>query len=157
MDNAGSSGGAEAEIVVPTTVEAILFDVNGTLRVREAHEQTQRAAFARLQELIGRDDIDWDGLTRRQKSYVDWVQANLIQFSEAEIWSRWVLPDDPCERMEPVAAEFTLAWSERKGRTVPIPGAEAVLAGLQQRAYRLGIISNTMSTLDIPRCMKSFG
>jgi putative hydrolase of the HAD superfamily len=157
MDNAGSGSGLEAEIVVPTTVEAILFDVNGTLRVREAHERTQRAAFARLQELIGRDHIDWDGLTRRQKSYVDWAQGNLIQLSEAEIWSRWMLPDDPCERIEPVAAELTLAWSERKGCTAPSPGAEAMLAGLQQRGDRLGIISNRMSTLDIPRCLESFG
>ena len=157
MDNAGSGSGLEPEIVVPTTVEAILFDVNGTLRVREAHEQTQRAAFARLRELIGRDDIDWDELTRRQKSYGDWAQANLIQLSEAEIWSRGMLPDDPCERIEPVAAELTLAWSERKGRTIPIPGAEGMLVGLQQRGYQLGIISNTMSTLDIPRWLKSFG
>ena len=142
---------------MPTTVEAILFDVNGTLRVREAHEPTQRAAFARLRELIGRDDIDWDELTRRHKSYGDWAQENLIQLSEAEIWSRRILPEYPRERIEPVAAELTLAWSERKGRTVPSPGADIMLAELRNRGYRLGVISNTMSTLDIPRSIESFG
>jgi putative hydrolase of the HAD superfamily len=157
LDNAGSGGGLAAEIVVPTSIEAILFDVNGTLRVREPHEQTQRAAFARLQELIGRDDIDWDELTRRQKSYGDWAQANLVQLSEAEIWSRWMLPETPRERIEPVAAELMLAWSERKGRTIPVPGAEAMLVELRKRGYRLGIISNSMSTLDIPRTLQTFG
>jgi len=157
MDNARSGSGLEAEIVVPTTVEAILFDVNGTLRVREAHEPTQRAAFTRLQELIGREDIDWDELTRRQKAYSDWAQENLIQLSEQEIWTRWILPDYPREQIEPVAAELTLKWSERKGRTVPKPGAEESFVELWRRGYRLGIISNTMSTLDIPCCIESFG
>ena len=68
-----------------------------------------------------------------------------------------MLPDDPRERIEPIAAELTLAWNERKGRTAPIPRAEAMLTVLQQRGYQLGIISNTMSTLDIPRWLKTFG
>jgi FMN phosphatase YigB (HAD superfamily) len=75
---------------VPTTVKAIFFDVNGTLRVREPHEQTQRAAFARLQELIGSDDIDWDELTRRQ------IVASILATGSPAMWwavsvrdSRW--------------------------------------------------------------------
>ena len=76
-------------------IEAILFDMNGTLRFREAHEQTQCAAFSRLLEIIGRDDVDWDELSRRQNSYSAWAQQNLIQLSEAEIWSRWILPEHP--------------------------------------------------------------
>ena len=142
---------------MPDTVEAILFDVNGTLRVREAHEPTQRAAFARLHELIGRDVLDWDELTRRQKAYSEWAQTNLTQLSEAEIWSRWMLPDVPIERIEPVTAELMLAWSERKGHTVPVVNADRTLCALRARGYRLGIISNSMSTLDIPRSLESFG
>ena len=138
-------------------IEAILFDMNGTLRVREAHEQTQRAAYARLVELIGNNHVDWEELASRQKTYSNWAQANLIQLSEAEIWSRWILPEYPLERIEPVAAELTLAWSERKGHTIPMLGAEETLVELKRRGYRLGVISNTMSTLDIPRSLQSFG
>jgi len=130
--------------------------MNGTLRVREAHEQTQLAAFARLQEFIGRAECDWEELTRRQKAYGSWAQANLIQLSEAEIWSRWMLPECPRERIEQAAAELMLAWSERKGRTIPSPGTETTLVELRRRGYRLGVISNTMSTLDIPRWIESF-
>jgi hypothetical protein len=35
-----------------TNTEAILFDINGTLRVRELNEPSQQAAFARFQELL---------------------------------------------------------------------------------------------------------
>jgi putative hydrolase of the HAD superfamily len=141
-------------------IEAILFDVNGTLRIREPHEPTQLAAFSRMLQLLGKEkvlDIDWEELTRRQKAYGDWAQENLIQLSEAEIWSRWILPDYPREKIEPIAAELTLAWSERKGRTIPNTGAEEMLIELRRRGYKLGIISNTMSTLDIPRSLDEFG
>lgn len=145
---------------VASNIEAILFDVNGTLRIREPHEPTQHAAFSRMLELFEKEnlsDVNWDVLTRRQKAYGDWAQEKLIQLSEAEIWSRWILPDYPREKIEPIAAELTLAWSERKGHTIPNAGAEETLVELKRRGYRLGIISNTMSTLDIPRCLDAFG
>ena len=145
---------------VAFNIDAILFDVNGTLRIREPHEPTQQAALSRMLELLGKEnasDIDWEELTRRQKAYGEWAQENLIQLSEEEIWSRWILPDYPREQIEPVAAELTLALSERKGRTIPNTGAEETLVELKRRGYRLGIISNTMSTLDIPRCLDAFG
>ena len=37
-------------------IEAIIFDVNGTLRIREPHEPTQRAAFSRMLELLGKQN-----------------------------------------------------------------------------------------------------
>jgi putative hydrolase of the HAD superfamily len=138
-------------------IEAILFDMNGTLRKRETHEPTQQAAFSRLREFLGEGEHDWDELTRRQKAYSNWAQEQLIQFSEVEIWSRWILPDFPREQIEPVAAELMLAWSERKGHVIPVPGAEETLIELKRRGYRLGVISNTMSTLDIPRSLEAFG
>jgi putative hydrolase of the HAD superfamily len=50
-----------------------------------------------------------------------------------------------------------LAWSERKGRVVPKPETEMVLKTLSQRGYLLGLISNTMSTLDIPGFVERHG
>lgn len=138
-------------------IEAILFDMNGTLRKREPHEPTQQSAFSRLRKFLGDGEHDWDELTRRQKAYSNWAQEQLLQFSEAEIWSRWILPEFPREQIEPVAAELMLAWSERKGRIVRSPSAEETLTELKRRGYKLGVISNTMSTLDIPRSLESFG
>ena len=37
-------------------------------------------------------------------------------------------------------AELMLAWSQRKGYTVPAPGAIETLMELKRRGYRLGII-----------------
>jgi len=141
-------------------IDAIFFDMNGTLRVRELHEPTQRAAFSRMRELLGKQDATeayWDELTRRQKAYSRWAQENLLQLSEKEIWTRWILPEMPREQIEPIVTELTLAWSERKGRTVPAPGAEETIVELKRRSYRLGVISNSMSSLDIPRSLETYG
>ncbi len=141
-------------------IEAILFDINGTLRLRELHEPTQRTAIVRFLELLEKKDVPesfWEELIRRHKSYGTWAQQNLVQLSEEEIWTRWILPDFPSSQIEPVAAELTLLWSERKGQTLPRPGANETLVELKQRGYRLGVISNSMSTLDIPRSLDRYG
>jgi putative hydrolase of the HAD superfamily len=143
-----------------TNTEAILFDINGTLRVRELHDPTQQAANTHILELLDKDNVPelfWEELTRRHKAYGTWAQQNLIQLSEKEIWTRWILPDSPLLQIEPVADELTLLWSERKGRTVPRQGATDTLLELKRRGYRLGVISNTMSTLDIPRSLDRYG
>jgi putative hydrolase of the HAD superfamily len=141
-------------------IEVILFDMNGTLRMREPHEPTQRAATQRMLELLGKEDISdsyWDELTRRYKAYGIWAQEHLLQLPEKEIWTRWLLPEVPPEQLETVADELTLAWGERKGRMLPKPGAEETLLELKRRGYRLGVISNSVSSLDIPRSLDAFG
>jgi putative hydrolase of the HAD superfamily len=147
-------------ISVVHNIVAIFFDMNGTLRIREPHEPTQHAATRRILDFLGKEDVTdvfWEKLTRRQKAYSRWAQENLIQLSEEEIWTRWILPEYPREQIEPVAAGLTLAWMERNGHTLPRPGAEETLVELKQRGYRLGVISNSMSTLDIPRSLDAYG
>jgi putative hydrolase of the HAD superfamily len=150
------------KIPVPGTrkIEAILFDMNGTLRSREPHAPTQRAACERMKDLLKLEDPSdayWEELARHYKAYGQWAQEKLLQLSEKEIWTHWLLPEVHPDQLEPVAAELTLAWSERKGRMVPKPGAEEMLRELKRRGYRLGVISNSMSILDIPRCLDAFG
>ena len=50
-----------------------------------------------------------------------------------------------------------LAGMERKEHTVPKPDAEETLVELKWRGYRLGVISNSMSSLDIPRSLDAYG
>lgn len=141
-------------------IKAILFDMNGTLRRRELHAVTQQEATKRLLDLLGKTEAPaefWEELARRYKAYGIWAQDNLLQLPEKEIWTRWLLPDIPPHQIEPQAAELTLAWKETKGRPVPQPGAEETLQELQRRGYRLGLISNSISSLDIPQSLAAFG
>ncbi len=141
-------------------IEAILFDMNGTLRMREQHQATQQAAFERITELLLMESPTqafWVELADRYKAYGRWAQENLLQLSEETIWTRWMLPEMAPQLVAPIAAELTLAWSKRNGRTIPRPGAQETLSELKRRGYRLGVISNSMSSLDIPRSLDAFG
>lgn len=146
-------GNSTVRVNQPNKIKAILFDVNGTLRVREAHETTQKFARQRILDILGKTTVEdgfWDRLEENYKSYGAWAVQHLIQLSEAEIWTKWMLPDEPEKKVVSEAANLMLAWSERKGRVIPKPETEPVLKGLMARGYSLGLISNTMSTLDIP-------
>jgi putative hydrolase of the HAD superfamily len=141
-------------------IEAILFDMNGTLRLRVANEPVQRAAARRMLKLLGMDaapDAFWEKLKQRHKDYSHWAQQRLVQLTEAEIWTDWILPEFPPTQVEPLASELTLAWLEFKGQAVPREGAGIVLKELKQRGYRLGVISNSISRMDIPSSIKKYG
>jgi putative hydrolase of the HAD superfamily len=141
-------------------IQAILFDMNGTLRVREPDDATQKAACTRIAQLLHRDCLSQsfvELLKERYQEYGKWAQANLIQLSEAEVWTKWLLPDQDPAGVAPVAAELTLAWSRRNGKPVSVPGAWETLSALKRRGYHLGVISNSLSSLDIPQSLESFG
>jgi putative hydrolase of the HAD superfamily len=141
-------------------IEAVLFDMNGTLRRREPHDPTRQAATRRLLELLEKDDLPetfWEEMSCRFTAYGLWAQAQQMQLSEQEIWTRWILPDFPAGQIGPVADELTLAWNGRKGRLIPKLDAGETLVELKHRGYRLGVISNSLSTLDIPRSLEAYG
>jgi putative hydrolase of the HAD superfamily len=144
----------------PQVIEAILFDMNSTLRACEPHMPTQTGSRERILELLGNKEANqafWEGLEQRYQAYNRWGRTSLVQCSESEIWTKWMLPDYPAEKIEPLAAELMLAWTQRRGRLQPMPGVEEALCVLKQRGYHLGVISNSMSSLDIPRFLERYG
>ena len=138
-------------------VNAIFFDMNGTLRTRIPDQAWQDQSFKLLLKLLEQPDASPtlpEELTRRYKAYTRWANENGISLSEAEIWSEWVAPDLPAELTGPCAPELLLALRNYKGRTVLLPEAAAIIAELHRRGYRLGVISNTTSSIDLPRFIK---
>ena len=141
-------------------IEAIFFDMNGTLRIRVPDDMFQMQSVERLLEILGKPDVPaayLDELFRRYKAYTRWADENETSLSEAEIWNQWITPELPRERIEPQAVELMLALRNCKGRSKLKPGAVDVLGELSQRGYRLGVISNTTSTADLPRFIEECG
>jgi len=141
-------------------VEAIIFDIGGTLRERVADEPFQQRATEQLLKLLGKPDAppDYlDELARRYAAYSEWAQERLIELPEAEIWTRWVVPDLPREQVAPHAIELTMLWRNHWGRAVPRADARPVIAELHARGYRLGVISNTTSSVDAPQSLEEYG
>ncbi len=141
-------------------IEAIFFDMNGTLRMRLPDDVWQRQSVNRLLAMLGKPGAPvhyLDELIRRYKAYTRWADENETSLPEPEIWTRWITPDLPRERIEPQAVELMLVFRNCKGRSILKPGAADILIELRRRGYRIGVISNTTSTADLPRFIENCG
>jgi putative hydrolase of the HAD superfamily len=141
-------------------IQAIIFDIGGTLRERVPDELLQAGAAERILNLLGKPNASakyWEELARRLETYSTWAQEHLTESSEQEIWTRWMVPELPREQIEPHAVELMVLWRNRLGRAVPRPDAQEVIAELSTRGYRLGVISNTTSSVDVPRSLEEYG
>ncbi len=141
-------------------IEAIFFDMGSTLRTRVADEELRRQAVEQMIALLGEKEAPeafYQRLTERFIAYRQWAQATLIEASEKEIWTRWMLPDRPPEQIEPLAEQLTHLWRSSWGRRMVRPDARLVVAELARRGYRLGVISNTISAHATPRGLEEYG
>jgi putative hydrolase of the HAD superfamily len=134
-------------------IEAIFIDLGNTLRILQKDEQHQSAARQKIARLIGTNappEILLQKIDERYKVYRKWAFETLVEAPESELWTRWLLPDFPVELISPLAAELTYQYRQSMGKRVLQKDARRVVAELCRRGYLLGIISNVISTKEIP-------
>jgi HAD superfamily hydrolase (TIGR01549 family) len=76
---------------------------------------------------------------------------------EAELWTRWMTPEFPAERIVPHAVELSYQFRQSKGRRVLVDGGKEVVVELHRRGYILGIISNLITSQEVPDWMEADG
>lgn len=141
-------------------IEAVFLDLGNTLRVLLKDEGHQSRARSEITLLLGTDEDPLafcDRLAERYKVYRKWAFANLAEAPESELWTRWLVPDFPAEKVAPLGAELTYQFRQSMGRRVVVDGGREVLEGLQKRGYTLGIISNLIGTREIPEWLEAEG
>lgn len=142
------------------SVEAIFFDMGGTLRTRVADEELHHQSVAQFMDLLGMKGPPaalFQQLSERAKTYKRWSEETLIEAPEEEIWTRWMLLEWPAEQIEPLAAQLTHLWRGIQGRRLVRPDARQVVAELARRGYHLGVISNTISAHATPCNLEDYG
>ena len=142
-------------------VQAILFDMGGTLRRTTSQDPAVKEQT--LRELIQLLDINqspaeiFQLLTGRVKAYHQWALSTLCELSEPELRMRWMLPDLPADQIGPQAVRLEQRWRQATWAARPLPESKAVLTELFRRGYRLGLVSNTTSSTEVPRnCCKAW-
>ena len=139
-------------------IEAIFLDLGNTLRILIKDADHMARARQRIVELVGtqEDPVTFTSrLDERYKVYRRWAFENLREAPESEMWTRWLAPDFPPERIAPLGAELTYQYRQSMGRRVVVDGGRQVVEELQQRGYTLGIISNLIGTREIPEWLKA--
>jgi len=141
-------------------IEAIFIDVGNTLRVLVQDEPYQAQARQQIAALVGTHESPESfcaQLDERYKVYRKWAFETLIEASEKELWTRWMLPDWPADQIAPLAGELTFLFRQSMGRRVLQPDAKQVVVELSKRGYCLGIISNVITETEIPDWLEAEG
>ncbi len=134
-------------------IDAIFIDLGNTLRILTKDEQHQGMARQKIAQLVGSEQPPGDLCTlidQRYKVYRKWAFETRIEAPEKELWTRWLLPDHPAELLSPIATELTFQYRQTMGKRVVQPDAREVISELDWRGYQLGIISNVITSKEIP-------
>ena len=141
-------------------IEAIFLDVGNTLRVVVEDDAFQAQARKQLMVLVGAEqseEVFFSQLEERWKVYRKQSKQTLIEASEKELWTRWLLPDFPADRTAPLAGKLTRLWRDHDGRRIPRADVKTTIIELDRRGYILGIIANTITETEIPDWMETDG
>jgi putative hydrolase of the HAD superfamily len=141
-------------------IEAIFLDIGNTLRILLDDGPHRAAARKKITELLGSNENPeafCEKLDARYKIYRKWAFDNLTEAPEADLWTRWLAPDFPAERVAPLGFELTYQYRQSMGRRVVVENGKEVVVELHQRGYTLGIISNLITSQEIPDWMEEDG
>jgi FMN phosphatase YigB (HAD superfamily) len=133
-------------------IDAILFDMGGTLSYTTENDETNRnRLLIQLQELIGSQAplAEFTALlVERGRAYRKWAKATMRELEEPRIWVEWMLPEFPSSQVAPQAARLNLLFLKAMRTRQFLPGAQETVLELFHRGYRLGMVSNTTSTRE---------
>jgi HAD superfamily hydrolase (TIGR01662 family) len=141
-------------------IKAIFLDVGNTLRIVIKDEAFMAHAKQQLVELTGAQlspDAFFEMLEERYKVLRKRAKENLVEASEKEMWTQWMLPDFPAEKIEPLSGKLTRLKRDCDGRRVPRSDVSQVVIELSKRGYLLGIIANTITETEIPDWLEADG
>jgi len=141
-------------------IEAIFLDHGNTLRIVVKDEAFQARAKQQLAMLVGAQESPeafCERLQERYKVCKKRAKETMIEASEKELWTRWMLPEWPAEKIAPLAGKLTRLWRDRDGRRVARPDVKKVIVELSKRGYCLGIIANTITETEIPDWLDEAG
>jgi len=119
------------------TVDTIFFDVGATLRYVVEDEEFAAAAEAELMKLVGTaetHDVFFEKLEKNWKAYRKIAKTALLDVSEMELWTQYLLPDYPAEATAANAARLTRLWRDHDGRRVPHDGVLETIRELKTEA-----------------------
>jgi len=145
---------------MPLEIEAIFLDLGNTLRMLVKDEGHQAQARRKIVELLGSDAIPeefCEKLDVRYKTYRKWAFENLREAPEVELWTQWLAPEFSSDKVAPLAVELTYQYRQSMGRRIVQPDGERVVQALSQRGYCLGIISNVITSREIPDWLAADG
>jgi putative hydrolase of the HAD superfamily len=148
-------------------IQAVLFDMGGTLEELYYDEDLRREATGGLRDLLREHGID-PGLSLPDlqaavssglRAYQAWRKESEAELSPAIVWGEYILAGcglSP-EKLSETAEEITLFYETHFHKRSLRPEAPAALEALHAGGYRLAIISNVISRRLVPQKLAEYG
>lgn len=141
-----------------TQIEAILFDIGGTLRYTEKRTRAEKkdiiAQMMAAVDAAGSSGLFARRLAARARAYKRWAGQTCVELNEGDLWTRWMLPDYPTEEIRAKAVALNQMYRAYLGQRIPYPDSRDVITQLFRRGYRLGVVSNTTSSVEVPELLR---
>ena len=138
--------------------DAVFYDLGGTLRLVERDAAFEAEARRKIAEYCGvttDPDEFCQFLDYRYAGYRKWCFDTMKEASEEELWTKWLTPEYPRELIKKNAIELTIEYRNKDGRRVVAPNGAQSIKDLYGNGYKLGIISNLVTSQEIPRWLKN--
>jgi len=142
-------------------MDAILFDMGGTLR--STNKRLREVKKEKIHEMIVLLGSDFNKvefiklLKKRARAYKNWAKKTLLELNEVELWRRWMLPDWPSDKVSRHALQLSQLWRDATVKHIVFPETQETVLALFRRGYRLGLVSNTTSSIEVPRLLEELG
>ena len=114
-------------------IEAIFLDVGNTLRIVIEEPEFMAQAKKDLMTLVGAKEPEEEFfavLEKNWKAYRKQSKESLVEASETELWTKWLMPHYPAEKIAPLHTKLTRLWRDRDGRRVPRDDAKETIIEL---------------------------
>jgi putative hydrolase of the HAD superfamily len=148
-------------------IQAVVFDLGGTLEEVHYDDASRLAAARGLRDLLAARGLD-PGLPPEDLQatvlsgmavYQRWREETLRELPPDRVWGEFVLPacGFPSDRLAEAAEELMFYYEDHFFTRRARPEASAVLDDLRERGLRLAVISNIISRTLVPRKLAEYG
>ncbi|MDR1801771.1 MAG: HAD family hydrolase [Lachnospiraceae bacterium] len=141
-------------------IKAVFFDLGNTLRILHKDADYQKEAKEKFAKLSGTDltpDEFIEMINYRYQGYRKWCFNTEKEATEEDLFSKWLLPEYPRDEVLKNAKEMAYLYRQTEGKRLVVPSAPAVIDELKNRGYSLGIISNLVTSIEVPEWLSSSG
>ena len=133
-------------------INAIIFDLGGTLRIALKDKEWMKQGRVRMAELAGTDlpfEDFYAMVEERYEKYREWALRENKESNDEELWCKWLLFDYPHDRIMENRHKLSYEYRQSKGRRVVVDHGVEVLRELHKRGYHLAIISNLIGETEV--------
>jgi HAD superfamily hydrolase (TIGR01662 family) len=93
-------------------------------------------------------------LADHAQAYKNWAERTLKELSEEDLWTQWMLPNWPEDLIRANAVTLNQLYRDSLSTRTAFPETYDVILQLYRRGYRLGLVSNTTSSVEVPALLK---